>query len=375
MLIVSAIKPSDVKNPPVDEVLLEDTVLSQPWIRAPQTSPILDKFFEKVALKLALPDTSLAVLEAFSSLDQKAERVADAMRRNPYYEYQFLKVIESLGKREDKPSVEAAIVLLGMQNSRDLLFSMQMLRNIKGTHPEWDPNGKLTYQPAQAVKYAKKAEEFLAAKKDEYASMAYAGGLMFDFVAALAQELLPDPKAVHAYLDVIFNHGFKAARFGREFVSTQKDFTHKKFIFATCLVHDIGKGFMATLDPDYLVFNEECIKAEVPRHVRTHAEEKRYGCSHPMIGAIACSYFNVFKKVAPAVFFHHAPYMLKKGQKGLYDLTCMVSFCSNLSGQFKNPANAQDPLFEQWKGDELKGYPLDNNKLFPIIQKISREGM
>jgi len=97
-----------------------------------------------------LPETCYAILSSFANIDVKAERIRKYLEENPYYSFQFLKVIESLKKREQMPSLEGALVLFGMQNSRDLILAMQMNRVIKGGHPEWEKTERSRSLPRNA---------------------------------------------------------------------------------------------------------------------------------------------------------------------------------------------------------------------------------
>src|SRR5689334_21804355 len=57
-------------------------------------SRIFAQFMEKVAPIISLGSTGIGILNAFSSIDLKAERVGQVIKENPYYESFFLKVIE-----------------------------------------------------------------------------------------------------------------------------------------------------------------------------------------------------------------------------------------------------------------------------------------
>src|SRR5687768_10574019 len=70
-------------------------------------SMVFTNFVEKIAPKLTLPRTSRRILKAFQNPDVKAERVANCLKGNPYYEHQFYKAIQAKSGREELPSLEA----------------------------------------------------------------------------------------------------------------------------------------------------------------------------------------------------------------------------------------------------------------------------
>src|SRR3989338_3898348 len=100
---------------------VEERLARVPWAQSLTEVPLASKFFAELLPKMTFPETTREVLEAFSGVDVKAEELAQILERNPYYDYQFRCFIESMGKRENTPSVGATVVLLGMQRSRDLV--------------------------------------------------------------------------------------------------------------------------------------------------------------------------------------------------------------------------------------------------------------
>ncbi|MBI3534103.1 MAG: HDOD domain-containing protein [Deltaproteobacteria bacterium] len=316
---------------------IEDKAFSSVSLKLVKAVPLFRKFLKDIAPKIYIPDVSYEILKAFSNIDVTAEKVADFLKANPYYQYEFLKMIESKGMREELPSMDAAVILLGMQNSRDLIVSMQLLKTTKGLWPEWDKDGKLKLNPPDILKYALKTEEYLNSFKYEYADMGYVGGLFFDVLALIAVDYAKDKKKVLEYIENIYNHGFQTAKIGLELIKTIPSVSYSKYFFAACLTHDVGKIILALIEPDYFQFCDLAAKKGLPRIIQNFVEQQKYGVSHHLLGATACHYFRLFKPIEKAILYHHHPFLLKNARKGLYQLSSLICLSTNIASNFKKP--------------------------------------
>ena len=216
---------------------------------------------------------------------------------------------------------------------------------------------------------ALKSEELLAGNKSGYADTAYAAGLIFDLLVLMAVDLSEEPKRVISYVDNVFSHGLRAAMVGVELGKSVPEFSHGKFVFSACLVHDIGKIVMAILDKTYLDVLEDCSKKALPRAVRQFAEEKRFGVNHAVLGGIACHYFQLFRQIEKAIYFHHDPYVLR-ANKGLYQLCAIVCLSTNIANSFKKVEKVDDPLLGVWKGVDLRDFRMDSKTMMDAVKKV-----
>lgn len=338
--------------------------------------PIYAQFLETLAPKLALGPTGWKILEAFVNIDVTAEKMGNALQANPYLEYQFYEVIASRSKREHAiERMESAVILLGMQNSRDLILALQLIRSIRGGHLEWTREGKLQTQPKDILKYALKVEEYIQTTKGEYSDTGYAAGMLFDALAMIADVMIEDKKEkrdVQAMIEKVFNHGLASAKAGTSLIRRMKEFNFRKLAFAACLIHDVGKIALAILDRSYLKFTEECTKQSLPRALRHFAEQETFGTDHAILGAEICQLFKVFKQLEPAIRFHHEPFLLKSHSKSIFQLGSLVALSSNIANQPKKVEKLDDPMFAVWKGLELKDFKIDASAIKEAAEAVSR---
>jgi HD-like signal output (HDOD) protein len=339
-------------------------VLALPGMKELTVPRLFADFYDKIAPKLMLGPTGWKILEAFVNIDVTAEKIGAALHANPYLEYQFFEVIGSRSKREiPVEKVESAVILLGMQNSRDLILALQLLRSIKGGHLEWTKEGKLQTQPKDILKYALKTEEYVAASRGDYGDTAYAAGIVFDVLAMIADVLIDDKKEkkdVQALIDRVY------------LAKKMPEFNYRKLAFATCLIHDVGKIALAILDRSYLKFLEECSKAQLPRALRHFAEQESFGTDHAVLGAEVCELFRVFRQVESAVLCHHEPFLLKSHSKSLFQLGSLIALSSNIATTPKKIEKLDDPVLAIWKGLELKDFKMDATLMKEASEAASR---
>ena len=314
-------------------------------------------------------------LDAFSTRDVTCEKVSLALKSNPFLQQAFYRVIESFGKRTETPSLESAVVLLGMQNSRNLILALQLLRTVTGLPPEYN-EGKLKTPASDYLKYALKTEELLssnpASAKEEYASLAFSAGVVFDTFVLLA-ESFEHKKKILGLIESVHAQGLKAGMIAAELARSVPEFTYRKHFFAVCLLHDIGKIAMAVLDPTYVDFLEACSKKKIPRPLRRYAEAKRFGLNHSVLGAVICYDYALFSPFSRAILYQHEPFLLSTRKKNLYQLTALVSLATNIASDFKKsdkvPNESEEAILARWKGPELKDFKINTQAM---LQAVSR---
>ncbi len=359
----SGVAPKAFKNSEKTEApvltKIEDKVFGIPALSQTPENPIFIGFMRKVAPKISIPETSYNFLESFSNIDVTAEKLSSILKRNQYYENQFLTYIESVSKREDMPSIEAAVVLLGMQNTRNLILGMQLNQVLTGSRIEWTKEGKLKTAPADVLKYSLKVEEALSGKKNQYADTAFAAAVLFDILYLTGLGLVEDKKRYQTFIDSMFYKGMISAFMAEEIAKTLPEFGFKKYLFGAALIHDCGRIVMAMLDKSYLDFLDRCEEKQIPASLRPYVEFKKYGINHAVLGMFCCEYFKLFSVIERAILFHHEPFMLRSKSKNLHQLASVICLSSNVANHFKKVDKKDDPVVAGWKGLELSHFPVD----------------
>jgi len=329
----------------------------------PRIPRIYARFVEEMAPKLLIRPTSFSILHAFSNIDVTAQKIAQALRADPYYQHYFRRTIEAKARRRELPSLEAAVILLGMQHSRNLIVALQAWRSVTGRHPDFNPKtGEPQLKPREALEFALQVEELLADTRGSYSDTAYAAALLYDILFMMTEGMGDGRVRVQQYLKETFRHGLKSAKIATELSLHLPDFSFKKYIFSACILHDIGKVAMAILEPTYLDWLEMIKKHELPRSLRHYAERIRFGLTHAEFSGMICHASKVFRPIEKSVLHHHDPQRMK-AYKNTYDLACLVSLSSNMATQFRKVNGPEDPVIAAWRGPELKDFKLSNQNI------------
>jgi hypothetical protein len=344
---------------------LGESVFSLPRLEKLTAPPLVGKFFSELARGLIVPRTSRMLLGEFAGIDVTAERVAALIRANPAYEFLFMRHVRAIAKREEVLHLESAVVLFGMQNSRNWLVGLQLHRQLRGAFPDFDAEGRLITPAAELVKYATRAEDAWSADRDGYADTAYLAGLHFDLLAFAAAKLEPArQKAVHEVLEELYAAGVERAQVAARLARALPKFSGRKYVFSACLLSDIGKAAMALLEPGYLKFVELVEKAPPPRAVRVQAELERFGTAHAALSSWIVQFAGLLRPIAPALEFHHDPVLIRG--HAMHELAALVSLATVIASDDRKPASPDDPLLSEWLTPDLQDLGLSDQALAQV---------
>ncbi|MBI3544924.1 MAG: HDOD domain-containing protein [Deltaproteobacteria bacterium] len=351
-------------------------------------SKLFHDFHQKIAMPLRPPLASRRLLEEFSDIDVTAEAVARIIQGNQYLEHLLVNEIKALGMKENTPKLQGAIALFGMSRTRDFICALQILRQIGGRHPSADKNGRSTLKPAEYVKFAQRTEELVSARLLKYPDTAYAAGLLFDRLLAIARENFGDPDGFVDYAAEIHKHGVRTALVAIELAKAMKatgsplhgTFGSSKYLFAACLIHDAGKLVLELLYPKtkpnaYAAFRQAVAEKPVSRAIRHFVEQSLFGYSHEHYSAQLAQHFQLFRPVERALLFHHDPYGARAAGKETHQLALLLAVASNVATTFRVPRDTADPIFNAWLTPEVKELSLARSALLAVVQKVSESGL
>lgn len=330
-------------------------------------------------MPLRLPLTSRKILEAFINIDVNTETVSRIVQRNQYLEVALLREIKALGLKDNTPTLKAAIALLGMQRVRDFLCALQIIRWAGNKYPKIDKDGKVDFRPSELLQYALRTEEFASMRRIDYVDTAYAAGMMFDIMLYLGKDVFGASRGYEEFVAEIFKHSLRAARIGTEIAKSFKNLGFSKYVFAACLIHDIGKLAMYLLYPpttpnSYHLFLGDLKKKPQKREVAHFAEAKRFGATHEYYGAQMAYFFQLLRSIEKPLLFHHDPYLIRSN-RDVFNFACLISLASNMANNFRSPKDSKDPVYEAWFTSEMSDFRVDPKLLLLIMAKIGSDRM
>ncbi|MEW6055634.1 MAG: HDOD domain-containing protein [Bdellovibrionota bacterium] len=341
-------------------------------------SKLFNEFHSTVVAAVNLPITSRKIIEEFIDIDVTAEAVAKIIQRNQYFEYVLVKEIQSLGLKENTPTLRAAISLLGMQRVRSFVCALQIMRSVAGKYPEIDASGKLNFKPSEYLPFALKTEEYVSVHRTEYPDTCYAAAMLFDVLLALGRAKLENPKPFEEHISEVYKHGMRTAKIATEIAKTTKKLGFSKYIFSAGLLHDIGKVALDFLFPAgkpnaYANFRAEIAKKPTNREVTHFLEAKRFGLPHEYYSSQIAYFSGVFKDLEKPLLFHHDPYLAGSANKELAQFSHLLALATNIANNFRVPKDANDPIYDSWFTAEVKGFKVDKNTLHMTLLKMGRD--
>ncbi len=336
-------------------------------------SEILKQFQTRFAQVANMPPVVSKVLEEFSDVDIKADRIANTIRRNQYYEHWLIQEIKALGLKDNVPSLDAAIVLLGMQNVREFICALYLIRAALGRKPTVGKDGKLDPKPKDLLKFAVKTEEYVQARRLQNTDTAFAAGLLFDIVAITAREHFKASKTFDELLGEVYKQGLRAAMIGLEISKTMKSFAYTRYAFSACLLRDIGKLVMhAFFAEKYDKLRSDLQKKPVNRVVRMFLEERHFGFTHEYLSSELVWNYKILRPAARPILYHHEPFLCSP-PADQQAFSGLVGLASQISANYRIPKDTSDPVFNTWFAPETSRLQVDRKAIVNIMGKMSRE--
>jgi hypothetical protein len=317
-----------MKTPRAESVILEEAQREKTVLPDLAGRPII-KPLREVLLKTFPPFLIIRLLEAYAGRDVTSDKIAAVTGGQGPLAAVLHKKLMSLSPRETLPSMEATIVLLGMEQSRNLI--MQTLTGFE-------------------LNYAKAAERDCPPEGGASAAWIFAAGLVFDYLA----QVLTDKDTMPAHVAA----AIKTARVAQKLANAAGERNLVSLVTAAALLSDVGKLYLAAADPAYLAFMKSATNSQIPRSTRLQIERKTWQIDHTIVGALACETFHFPHAVGLAVQFHHFPKLAQARDPGAHRIAQIVSLATRMVKSPKRIVDAADPIVETWFGPEMAGTGL-----------------
>jgi hypothetical protein len=230
-------------------------------------------------------------------------------------------------------------MLLGMAGTRNFLAASRLLR-ATGRSPI-DAVAAGTFKPAEHVKYACLAEAACAEHHLGHDDLAYAGGLLYDFLLALAA---PDAKAAMSGVKPLppelvtktWDDGLRTALVAGHLARRSSEFPSQKYAFTAALMHGFGKILLACLHPAAPA--DQGKWGPLSEDARATREIQAYGLQHEELGSLAVAFYSPLKAVEKAIRYQCEPYTLRLAEPNVYKLASLLSLAKVLSAKDKVPS-------------------------------------
>jgi len=336
------------------------------------TPRVWGEYMSRLAPLLPYTPTCEEILQGFVNIDMTADKLGGILKTNPYYGAQFIRLVDSMAKREITPSVEASVVLVGMANSRNFVLSLLLHRSVKNQHAEWTKEGKLKVQPSEILRACLKVEEALTEIKDPYSDLGFAAGLVWDTVAFAAQGFPGDQKKkAQPYADSLVDAAIQAGLIAQALGRGVSDFALGKYAFSTALLVPVGRVILAHLDAGFFPLMDLFAKKTMSPLLRENLERQKFGLDSSWLSAAVCENYPWFRPLVSALALYSSPWVAQKSDpKAAYSLAAVVRLAYAIQAEPACIEKPDDPRIAQWKGSILKDFKIDPASIIKATQRF-----
>lgn len=276
-----------------------------------------------------------------------AALIAEALQGNQAFEH-LLRTSDLIKKRAasameeeeadaSSPGLDSkkVVAFLGKSATRNALTCIRLMRQTGEGLPKKEGES-LTLDPPKLLRFALAAEEFCIDHRIAGSESAFLGGLLFDWIRALAVSEKTTPKPSIAYLEECWKEAFRAAQIAHHVGAALKTFKYHEYAFPAAIAPFVGQGMMGILhlsSPNWGEFDgprqkEGWHPTHIPALIR---EQKTYPLTHFEVAALIVSFFPPIRAVEKAVCHIAQPYFLKHVHPDLFRLSVILGISTHLA--------------------------------------------
>lgn len=375
---------------------LENKVLAMPGIQPNSPTPrLLSLFLEEISPRLRLLPSVRELLEFIDNRDIRVSKTKYALESFPDDSQKFVEYIQKLRKSDEQEAIDSldqAIAVYGLDNSRNLTLCFDFYTNITGKPFPWDKNtGYPGLDPKNVLKFANRCYDIFE-DSNRYPHRAFAAGLIYDGLRLFAEVTITEKKTVVTdYIEKVLREGQTTAHVLLSLSKEMKKMELGEFVVAAALLNGVGKAAIAILDPGYIKFADVMERENLSRPLVSFAERRRYGISHSMLGYLICGTFSSFRPIAQAILYSGEPYIAKlKNQTTSYELASSLYLSANIvrtqmdipgekvvQSKFAAEIDTDQKVKSRnyavqkhWLGAAIDKHELPPQKIYEIVSKL-----
>lgn len=291
------------------------------------------------------------------------------------------KLSHSKWKAEDSdnpnalPSANKVLHLLGPTGSRNLLLTLRIERKFGRKFND----EKFKLDPELTLKHALIIQTLFENRRMGYASKAFFGGYLFDWLGALiVSSKEGKSKPLENFYEACWNDALMAAKVAYGLGSPLVGFELQSIIFPAALSIGVGRTLMAVCFNDkhksggYLAFQEDLKKrAYVSDEMRMLLEQRKFGISHNEIASLTCLFSVFFGEAQSAVNYYLEPYYLKSSSSQIYKLSVLLNVSYYLAKRMHLWKQGTWKILENRHRKRLESIKLGEKELAQAINKAA----
>ena len=280
-------------------------------------------------------------------------------------------------KQDDGVLTLRTVALLGKTGTRNAVIALRLAR-ILGTGLPKTETDVITLDTPKLLRHAIEAEDFSVDNRIAHSEMSFAGGLLYDWLQALAPLNKQLPKTAGPYLEEIWKQSFKTAQLAYHIGSALKTFKYQNYAFASGLALQSGRYMMMAIFPAWPEFLEEMKEAKMDelQPLFLLKERKTFGLTHSELSSLIISFFAPLKPMEKAVAFYQEPYLLRMAHPDLFRLSVVLSVShrlATLGPEQRKAAKSPNDLLTRHQVRWLRELAITEKNLLDAL-KVTKEG-
>jgi putative nucleotidyltransferase with HDIG domain len=306
-------------------------------------------------------DRTVELMHHIMGGSDKAEHYEEALKHDRLYTEAVCRKASERMKGSVVSSLAHGVALMGQEHVRDLFWGHEIARR---TRENADNTFRSIEETGQLVNYARRADEQARKAKNEYRGISFAAGFIFDVFAA---HLATSPELSNDFtplLEHTWKHSLRTATLAWQLASHERILiSHRKIVFASALLHDVGKLALAVYDPKAYKQVLKEFEAGRSNHPDSDAfeeeiEHKYFDLSHCEIGSAVVSQTRFLSELETEVDFHHDITLLRVRNPDAFLGGAVVNIADHLA-----TLSVQNSKFT---ADEVRPWLSPHSAYFPL---------
>ncbi len=334
--------------------------------------------YKRVLSVFELPSLTTDLLGKIMAGSEKADDYEEILKYDKFFTSLICNLASANMKESAVSSLSHGVVVVGQQHIRNMVLGHQVARAFA---PFADNEFKDLETSEKNAKYAIKAEEFAKKCNNEYTGIAFTAGYIFDIFNGW---LLKEPALAEKYsplLETIWKHGLRTASLAWALATHERVYISlRKIVFASALIHDIGKMGLAIFAPDEYYKCLEKMKSERDLNISDDAfeaivEKEFFDLTHQEIGSAIIFHSKLLRELEMGLDFHHDSILLKTRNPESFLEAAVINIADRMAWLTERKASFSMEELREIVEPHAAHFPLKAHDVMDLYAMLRGKGL
>jgi putative nucleotidyltransferase with HDIG domain len=304
---------------------------------------------------------------------ENAEDYEEIFKHDRFFTETICRQASASMKTSVVSSLGHGVVLVGEERVRDMILG-HTIERIFSPHADnafkgWEDSAKL-------LKYAQKAEEQAQRCKNEYVGMAFAAGLVFDIFSRWISADQTTETFFRDFFERTWRHSLTSATLAWGLATHERVLiSHRKIIFASALLHDVGKLGLSLFAPGVYSAGLEKMKkleAENPSDdsYEVTVERELFDLSHAEIGSSIVFQTKFLRDVENEIDFHHDSTLLRTRNPDAFLGAAVVNIADRMATLMRHKPDFLVEDLQEILKPHAASFPLKAHEVMSVFADL-----